>query len=284
MIEPPFTGPVRQIYFDINGTDDFLGPQIIIDETPLHRMIDRCQELLPESEGSKSNFVFSKSSSGFDSLDVLKRYGDTVANTPEYKSGPVIAYMCGCQCEGCWDSYVTIKQTESHIHWYNLQIGSMESKPLENFGILTFDREQYAKECKRLKHAVLKRVLTRISKDALKLEESHLRHEIRSSKHQLDHLLHPDFIEIGSSGNTYTKSQVLESLPSQDHPKFEILEFQASPIDPPTPYSYSTHTNYTLQTTYPDGTVTRTRRSSVWVQEQGNWQLKFHQGTPTPDG
>ncbi|MHA7813858.1 MAG: nuclear transport factor 2 family protein [Phycisphaerales bacterium] len=280
MIEPPFTGPVRQIYFDASGTDGFIGTQIIIDDTPLQNLVDRCIENSSTHGISDDRLPFSKYCSGFYERDVLKGFGTSVANYPEYKTGPAVVFMCACLCEECWDSYVTIKHTDQHVHWYNFRIGSINSTPVENFGIITFDRQQYVNECQRLKQDVFDRVTRQISEEALKLEQSHLKPEIRSSRIQLDHLLHPEYIEIGASGTTYTKAQVLDTLPEHDQPEYEILKFHGKPIDPPTPYSYFTHTTYTLQEIYPDGSSRRTLRSSIWAQDQGKWLLKFHQGTP----
>ena len=46
-----------------------------------------------------------------------------------------------------------------------------------------------------------------------KLEELHLKPEIRASVEQMADLLVDDFVEFGSSGRIYTKSQVLKAMP-----------------------------------------------------------------------
>jgi hypothetical protein len=46
------------------------------------------------------------------------------------------------------------------------------------------------------------------------LELSLLKAEVRSSREALDKLLADDFIEFGSSGNKYTKMDILERLPN----------------------------------------------------------------------
>lgn len=284
MIEPPFTGPVRKIYFDTSGADGFVGTQIIIDDTPLQKLIDRCVEISSTTDLSEDLRPFSKHCAGFDERDVLRDQGTSVANHSEHDVGPAVVFLCSCLCEECWDSCVTVKFSEQHVHWYNFQIGSRNGKALDNFGIMTFDRQQYVAECERLKQAVFNRVMKQIVDDALTLEESHLKPEIRSSRNQLDAMLHENFVEIGASGKIYTKAQILDALPSQEPSVFEIHDFHARPIDPPTPYTESIHTHYTLMSTDPDGTTRHSLRSSIWVLEQGLWQLKFHQGTPMVGG
>jgi len=280
MIEPPFTGPVRKIYFDTSGTDGFVGTQIIIDDTPLQQLIDRCVERSSTNELSEDLRPFSKHCAGFDERDVLRDQGTSVANHSEHDIGPAVVFMCSCLCEECWDSSVTVKFSEQHVHWYNFQIGSRNGKPLHNFGIITFDRQQYVAECERLKQAVFDRVTKQIEIDALILEESHLKPEIRSSRNQLDALLHADFVEIGASGKIYTRAQILDALPSPKPSVYKIHDFHARAIDPPTPYTKSIHTHYTLISTAPDGTSRHSLRSSIWVPGDGRMQLRFHQGTP----
>ena len=283
MIEPPFTGPVRQIFFDLSGTDGFIGTQIIINDTPLQKLIDRCVDLSPKDHLADALRPFSRQCAGFDARDVLCDIGTSVANHCEHIVGPAVVFRCSCLCEECWDSYVTVKFSEKHVHWYNFQIGSRKREPLDNFGIITFDRQQYVAECERLKQVVYDRVMKQIVTDAFILEESHLKAEIRSSRNQLDALLHAEFVEIGASGKFYNKAQILDALPSQDTSVYEIQDFHARPIDPPTPYTKSIHTHYTLKAKYAEGTTSMSRRSSIWVLEQGDWQLKFHQGTPISD-
>ncbi len=46
------------------------------------------------------------------------------------------------------------------------------------------------------------------------LELSLLKPEIRSSREALDKLIADDFVEFGTSGNKYTKADILERLPN----------------------------------------------------------------------
>ena len=97
----------------------------------------------------------------------------------------------------------------------------------------------------------------------------------------LQHLLHEDFLEFGCSGRSYTKSGIIDSLSS------ETIETM-----PHTIWAQS----FALKELAPDvalltyksarlsesGILERfTLRSSIWQRTEANWQMIFHQGTPT---
>jgi hypothetical protein len=64
------------------------------------------------------------------------------------------------------------------------------------------------------------------------LEFSLLRPATRSSRSQLDSLLHEDFQEFGSSGKTYSKKEILKRLPISESPVFEISDFKLKELTP----------------------------------------------------
>ena len=116
-------------------------------------------------------------------------------------------------------------------------------------------------------------------KQLRKLEESLLQNEIRSNRNKLNDLIHDDFIEIGYSGKTHTKSNVLAELPVEDFYEIELWSQD---------YSYRTLSKNTVLLIYKqcridqNGQMSRhAKRSSIWFNNDGNWQLLFHQGTPT---
>jgi ribonuclease HI len=83
-------------------------------------------------------------------------------------------------------------------------------------------------------------------------------------------LLHPDFMEIGSSGRVWTRDAMMMALeedPGQ-HNELEILS--ADRIG--TGAVLLTYRSYSRS-----GTVLR---SSLWVLDGSRWRLRFHQGTP----
>ncbi|ANI83044.1 nuclear transport factor 2 family protein [Kosakonia oryzae] len=107
------------------------------------------------------------------------------------------------------------------------------------------------------------------------------RPEIRSQKIAIEKLLHRHFFEIGRSGKRYDRQQVIDSLLAEtDRQQIASEEFALTQIE-----------SGTLLLTYrtfrqsPSGEKThRTLRTSLWVRnEDGRWQMIFHQGTPEAD-
>lgn len=103
-------------------------------------------------------------------------------------------------------------------------------------------------------------------------EQALLTDALRADAPSAAELLHPAFTEIGASGRSYDRDEILSALaPLVD---VQAEEFLADEIAPG-----AILLRYV--TTGPDGTV---RRSSVWVKERGRWLLRHHQGTPEGAG
>ena len=103
-------------------------------------------------------------------------------------------------------------------------------------------------------------------------EQALLTDALRADAPSAAELLHPAFTEIGASGRSYDRDEILSALaPLAD---VQAEEFLADEI---APGAILLH----YVTTGPDGTV---RRSSVWVKERGRWLLRHHQGTPEGAG
>jgi hypothetical protein len=102
--------------------------------------------------------------------------------------------------------------------------------------------------------------------------------EVRGAARRLAALLHPEFVEIGRSGRTYSRDEVLG-------------EFSATPFEHVVwsqDYVASTVIAGVILLTYrtahvgSDGALDQfTARASLWQQTPAGWQLRFHQGTPT---
>lgn len=93
-------------------------------------------------------------------------------------------------------------------------------------------------------------------------------------------VLHPRFMEFGSSGATYTRAQIIEALGkpgtgqavriwSQDY-RLHLQESGLALL-----LYHSAHIGYD------DRLVRHTLRSSLWQNTADGWQMLFHQGTPT---
>jgi ribonuclease HI len=93
--------------------------------------------------------------------------------------------------------------------------------------------------------------------------------DARSDIGRIGVLLHPDFMEIGSSGRVWTRDAMMMALEEDPghHTELEILG--ADRIG--TSAVLLTYRSYSRS-----GTVLR---SSLWVLDGGRWRLRFHQGT-----
>lgn len=108
------------------------------------------------------------------------------------------------------------------------------------------------------------------------LEERLLDPAVRSSIIALEALLDDGFVEIGASGQMYTKAQVIAGLATQiDWQVPELSDVRIVPLAGGT-----AHITYRARRAMTDGSVRQTLRSSIWKQIDGRWKMVFHQGTP----
>jgi len=110
------------------------------------------------------------------------------------------------------------------------------------------------------------------------LELKLLTSDVRRSKLQLAEILHNDFFEIGSSGRTYNKEQVIESLlHSSNLGEAKIRDFRVREN------GILAHVSYRLSMLDDEGGLRYSLRSSVWKYECDDWLMLFHQGTASND-
>ncbi|MGX1162307.1 ribonuclease HI [Arthrobacter sp. SLBN-100] len=83
-------------------------------------------------------------------------------------------------------------------------------------------------------------------------------------------LLHPDFLEIGSSGRVWTRDAMMMALEEDPGERTDIEILGADRIGPGAVL-------LTYRSFARSGT---TLRSSLWVLDGDRWRLRFHQGTP----
>lgn len=112
------------------------------------------------------------------------------------------------------------------------------------------------------------------------LEEKLLNPEVRKSSQELLRLLSDEFIEIGSSGKIYNKSQVIESLKNESEVYITIMNFKAMQLAPEV--ILLTYTASSINKIIND--TRNSLRSSIWKKSDNQWQLVFHQGTPSAEG
>ena len=111
-----------------------------------------------------------------------------------------------------------------------------------------------------------------LKKTILALEYKLLNPEIRGDKAALERLLAPNMCEIGRSGKYYERALIIKDLvadPSMEE-EMTIEDFNLQLLsDNVCLVTYKIIENKSL-------------RSSIWQElEQGQWQMLFHQGTPT---
>jgi hypothetical protein len=102
----------------------------------------------------------------------------------------------------------------------------------------------------------------------ISLETSLLDGNMRRSN-RLNELLADDFVEFGSSGETYSKEHLIALLniePPRDIKAYEFTVREFIPGNALIGYRASEGDTHTL-------------RSSLWQLRGGRWQLVFHQGT-----
>jgi hypothetical protein len=101
----------------------------------------------------------------------------------------------------------------------------------------------------------------------------------RCSRQRLEALLHPDFREVGRSGQSYDRETVIRYL-AEHGGRTEVVATD-----------HAVHAighdaallTYRSGPRHADGRVaTKALRSSLWVRTASGWQLLYHQGTPAP--
>lgn len=107
------------------------------------------------------------------------------------------------------------------------------------------------------------------------LELELLKPEVRKSKERLNELIADNFLEVGSSGRNYNKQDILSELPDQSEIKFSMQDFNAIEISPDTILA----TYQVEKIILGSNEKTKSARSSIWQNKNGNWQMIFHQGT-----
>lgn len=93
---------------------------------------------------------------------------------------------------------------------------------------------------------------------------------------ELDELLAYDFLEFGSSGNSYVKKDQLAAvnrISTNRTLHVTVTDFNIKLL--------ATDVVLATYQTYRQSDNTLALRSSIWKLNDDNWQMLFHQGTPT---
>jgi hypothetical protein len=118
----------------------------------------------------------------------------------------------------------------------------------------------------------------RASAQLRKLEQSLLDTAVRRDGDRLRQLLAEDFVEFGSSGRVWTRKSIIDLLATEMNffPP-EIEEFQCTFLSD----KVALVTYRTVRNDAKTGERLASLRSSVWTRMDGEWRMRFHQGTRT---
>lgn len=109
------------------------------------------------------------------------------------------------------------------------------------------------------------------------LEEGLWVDETRFDPRWMDRMLHPEFSEVGRSGRTYTREETLGAPATHLEVELPLERYRLQLIDEDVAL-----VRYISRQTL-DGEPRPGERTSIWVNTNDGWRLRFHQGTPIPD-
>jgi hypothetical protein len=107
------------------------------------------------------------------------------------------------------------------------------------------------------------------------LELELLQQEVRKSKERLNELIADNFLEIGSSGKSYNKQDIINELLKESETKITLKDFNTIEISLDTILA----TYLAEKEILGSNEKILSSRSSIWQNKNGNWQIIFHQGT-----
>jgi hypothetical protein len=106
------------------------------------------------------------------------------------------------------------------------------------------------------------------------LEEELLQPHVRKIPERVAELLAEEFVEFGSLGRRYNKTQIIETLQAESSSRWSLSEFEVSLLSS----DVALATYRAVQHTEPP---VHSLRSSIWILRDGHWKMVFHQGTLT---
>ena len=118
-----------------------------------------------------------------------------------------------------------------------------------------------------------------IARQLRELEELLLRPDVRTSP-EVAELIADDFVEFGSSGRVYAKTDMIAALLTESPVALSASEFHVAMLADDVAL-------VTYRATRHATTPVHSLRSSIWRLREGRWRIVFHQGTltaPLPNG
>jgi hypothetical protein len=115
-----------------------------------------------------------------------------------------------------------------------------------------------------------------IAAQLLSLEQALLDPAFRRDRASVAELLAEDFVEFGSSGQRWTRAEILDLLATEQYIPPVIENFECHPITA----NMVLVTYSTVRIDAHSGARAVVLRSSMWTNLSGVWRVRFHQGTP----
>lgn len=116
-----------------------------------------------------------------------------------------------------------------------------------------------------------------ISQTLRELEEQLQKNSVRRNAAAVSSMLTDEFREYGSSGHIFSKAEIIRALQCESPAHFSMKDFQASLLS-----EEIALVTYRAIKDQPGSPVIESLRSSLWVFQEGRWQMHFHQGTKMP--
>jgi hypothetical protein len=112
----------------------------------------------------------------------------------------------------------------------------------------------------------------------MRCERALLDPAVRRDRAQVEAFLAADFQEFGSSGRVWDRQTILDLLSTEAYTAPTAEQMRCTRIA--TDAALVTYRTARINSS---GTRSETLRSSLWIQEGGQWRVRFHQGTPAPN-
>ena len=109
----------------------------------------------------------------------------------------------------------------------------------------------------------------------LQLEVKLLQSNVRKSPNEIEQLLADDFMEIGCSGRTYNRQQVIDVLQNESTAKMAISDFRILNLSETVVLANFRETKFNAENIIENESL----RSSIWKLFGDKWKMIFHQGT-----
>lgn len=101
-----------------------------------------------------------------------------------------------------------------------------------------------------------------------------LEERLLTNAKEVSSLLVSEFREYGSSGQIYSKAEIVDRLRSEPSTNLSLRDFEVQPL-----CSEVVLATYRAIKHQPGASPVESLRSSIWGFRDGRWQMIFHQGT-----